>query len=184
MRNLRLLAILFAVVGAHITLGAAGASASGPGASEVADESCGPKTDLCWPKVERGASGPRVMALQYLLRGRGYKIATDGQFAGATETILRRFQAKNRLQVDGKVGWQSWEALTPSLRRGQSGHAVRALQTLLIQSGYKVIKDGVFGVATQKAITDFRALGEPVGSDFAVDDVEWCYLSGGYRIGH
>ncbi len=148
-----------------------------------ADESCGPKSGLCWPGLERGARGPRVTALQYLLLARGYKLKADGALGYATESALRKFQQTNKLQVDGKVGWQSWEALTPNLKSGAKGNAVRALQTVLSQSGYKVARDGVFGIATQKAVTGFRAVGEPVGVDTQVDDNEWCYLMGGYRRG-
>lgn len=144
-----------------------------------AEESCGPRSSLCWPKVERGAKGPRVVALQYLLRSRGYKLMTDGNFAFATESAVRRFQAKNKLQIDGKVGWQSWEAITPKLRRGGSGSAVLALQTLLVQAGQKVVRDGKFGLATEKAIGDFQKPIGLLGNDGRVDDGEWCYLVGG-----
>ena len=69
--------------------------------SARAEDSCGPKSGLCWPVVKRGASGPRVTALQYLLLARGYKIAPDGRFGYTTESAIRKFQVKNKLQVDG-----------------------------------------------------------------------------------
>jgi peptidoglycan hydrolase-like protein with peptidoglycan-binding domain len=147
------------------------------------DESCGPQSGLCWPVVKRGASGPRVVALQYLLRAKGIKLAPDGRFGFSTESALRKFQAKNRLQVDGKIGWQSWEALTPSLEKGFRSDGVRALQTLLNSKGKKVARDGIFGSATQKALASFQkplGLASNSGTDGSTaDDWVWCYLCGG-----
>ncbi len=157
------------------------------GAHAQAEDSCGPKSALCWPEVKRGASGPRVTALQYLLRNRGYKLAPDGKFAFATESAVRKFQAKNKLQVDGKIGWQSWEALTPNLKRGAKGDAVRALQTLLNFQKQKVARDGVFGSATETALEWCRAPYAPTGAPekhlpASADDFDWCILTGGnYR---
>ncbi len=157
-----------------------------PLSSARADESCGPKSGLCWPKVERGAKGPRVIALQYLLRNRGYKVAADGKFAFATESAVRRFQAKNRLKVDGKLGWQSWEAITPDLKRGAKGNAVRALQTLLNFTHPKVAQDGFFGPETQKIVAKIQWNG--AGSDPDQGEGEarvqiWCFAAGGCYSG-
>ncbi len=158
-------------------------SAMAPMARADAEESCGPKSALCWPVLKRGSSGPRVVALQYLLLARGYKLAPDGKFAAATEGALRKFQAKNRLQVDSKVGWQSWEAITPNLKRGAKGNAVRALQTLLVFQKQKVARDGVFGSATQKAIYRFTSpeaeLMKPVDR---AEPFVWCWLTGGTNM--
>jgi hypothetical protein len=148
-----------------------------------AEESCGPKSGLCWPVVKRGASGPRVTALQYLLRAKGFKLAPDGRFGFSTESAVRRFQAKNKLKVDGKIGWQSWEALTPNLKRGAKGDAVRALQTLLIFQKQKVARDGVFGSSTQNAVGDVYMPIDVIGFGGEVSDNQWCYLSGGYWKG-
>ncbi len=146
------------------------------------DESCGPQSGLCWPVVKRGASGPRVVALQFLLRNRGYKVVPDGKFAFATESAVRKFQRKNKLQVDGKIGWQSWEALTPNLKRGAKGDAVRALQTLLVLQGEKVKIDGVLGSATQRAVDDYFGFGEGKPPGSSVDDEGWCALTGGQFV--
>lgn len=144
-----------------------------------AEESCGPQSGLCWPKVERGASGPRVMALQYLLLARGYKIAPDGEYGYTTESAVRKFQKKNKLKIDGKIGWQSWEALTPPLKAGAGGNPTRALQTLLIQAGYKLKRDGVFGNSTAKALLEFEKKSGFAKTRTEVDDPIWCFLSGG-----
>lgn len=148
------------------------------------NESCGPKSGLCWPKVKRGSSGARVVALQYLLRAKGYRVTPDGTFGYVTESAIRKFQAKNRLQVDGRVGWQTWESLTPNLKRGARGDAVRALQTLLSYQDYKVARDGIFGAATRNAILKFQHTFEFQDieldrADGKVDDGEWCLLING-----
>lgn len=152
------------------------------------DESCSsdPNGPLCWPVLHRGSRGARVVALQYLLRAKGFRVAPDGVFARATEGAVCCFQTKKKLVVDGRVGFQSWEALTPALKRGARGDAVRALQTLLRYQDYKVARDGVFGAATQRALLKHqqsfgwgegdKLKGEPRPSD-------WCYLSGGHLDG-
>ncbi|PQV65314.1 Peptidoglycan-binding (PGRP) domain of peptidoglycan hydrolases-containing protein [Abditibacterium utsteinense] len=137
------------------------------------------KDGFVWPKVARGASGLRIVALQFLLRSRGYKVAADGKFGDATERALRGFQAKNRLQVDGTLGWQSWEALTPALKDGARGDAVRALQTLLIQAGYKLPRDGIYGSTSAKALAQFRKPLPITARNSTVYEIDWCYLLGG-----
>lgn len=150
------------------------------------DESCGPNSSLVWPVLHRGSRGAPVVALQYLLRAKGFLVATDGVFARATEGAVRRFQTKKKLVVDGRVGFQSWEALTPALKRGARGDAVRALQTLLRYQDYKVARDGVFGAATQRGVLNLQkeidgiAIIEVKGEPRSV---EWCYLSGGHLAG-
>ncbi len=152
------------------------------------DESCssGPNGGLCWPVLRRSSRSARVVALQYLLRARGFRVATDGVFARATEGAVRRFQTKKKLVVDGRVGFQSWEALTPALKRGARGDAVRALQTLLRYQKINVTRDGVFGAATQRGVLKLQkeidgiAIIEVKGEPRSV---EWCYLSGGHLDG-
>jgi hypothetical protein len=52
-----------------------------------------------------------VRAVQTRLRSNGYCLAVDGGFGPVTRTTVRRFQAANRLLVDGVVGPQTWGAL-------------------------------------------------------------------------
>jgi len=52
-----------------------------------------------------------VRQLQHQLRRWGYNIPTDGQFGPRTDNIVRDFQRKRGLGVDGVVGPGTWDAL-------------------------------------------------------------------------
>ena len=52
----------------------------------------------------------------------------------------------------------------PSITRGDEGANVRAIQLLLTAHGDKVAADGVFGVATQKALRQFQSAHRLVAS--------------------
>jgi len=106
-----------------------------------------------------------VMALQYLLRNRGfYKSKVDGVFGDATETAVRKFQRAKGLKVDGIVGPQTWKPLLLRLKKGDRGDAVRALQIALRGVdghngetpfiGQEV--DGILGASTQKNLLSFQ----------------------------
>lgn len=57
-------------------------------------------------------NGEDVLALQRLLRDRGYSPGTlDGVFGTATQSAVRAFQLANGLTVDGIVGPSTWRAL-------------------------------------------------------------------------
>lgn len=64
--------------------------------------------------VRRGSKGSDVLLLQRLLRGMSFRdddnvvLVRDGEFGGKTEQALRKFQAKNGLEVDGICGPVSW----------------------------------------------------------------------------
>ena len=64
--------------------------------------------------VRRGSSGADVLLLQRLLRGMSFRdddnvvLVRDGEFGEKTEQALRKFQAKNNLEVDGICGPASW----------------------------------------------------------------------------
>lgn len=55
----------------------------------------------------RGDSGEGVKALQNDLVALGYSLAVDGSFGPGTETIVKKFQADNKLTVDGYAGPQT-----------------------------------------------------------------------------
>jgi hypothetical protein len=70
-----------------------------------------PGTPHRWPLVQRGDRGPAVEQLHELLgiaaRGEpGY-----GTFGPRTEAAVREYQATHGLEVDGRVGRQTWTAL-------------------------------------------------------------------------
>jgi hypothetical protein len=64
----------------------------------------------------------------------------------------------------------------PILRRGNFGEDVKFLQTALIKHGYKLIADGDFGPATDKAVRDFQVKNK-LGVDGVVGPFSWrCLL--------
>lgn len=62
-----------------------------------------------------GSKGEEVRKIQEELKSLGfYKGPIDGDFGGGTEAGVRAFQKANGLDVDGKVGPQTWKALLGS----------------------------------------------------------------------
>ncbi|GIV97552.1 MAG: N-acetylmuramoyl-L-alanine amidase [Herpetosiphonaceae bacterium] len=110
-----------------------------------------------WPIVQRGHSGERVKTVQYLLRARGYSITVDGIFGSGTESAVKSFQSSKGLTVDGIVGPQTWEALIITLRNGNTGEAVKAVQSQLRARGYNLTVDGIFGSGTESAVKSFQS---------------------------
>lgn len=138
-------------------------------------------------KSERG-----VMALQYLLRNRGfYKAKIDGDFGAQTEAAVRKFQRAKGLKADGIVGPQTWPPLLLRLKKGDRGDAVRALQIALrgwtFEDGrtpfLRQETDGVFGASTLKNVLEFQSeqMSDRSGvADGIVGPRTWGALLGAY----
>lgn len=59
--------------------------------------------------LERGDEGQKVLQWQTFLQGQGYNIgALDGIFGKNTFTATVNWQTRNNLQVDGRVGKNTW----------------------------------------------------------------------------
>ena len=130
-----------------------------------------------WPLVRRGDKAHPVPSLQYLLRARGHTLTVDGDFGPATETAVRTFQQNRQLAVDGIAGPQTWGALIITVRRGDAGDAVRAVQeefqfrNLSGDPSRGPQVDGIFGPVTEGAV---RAFQEAIRADeptMAVDGI-------------
>ncbi len=63
------------------------------------------------PVLRRGSRGDAVVALQELLRKRGFMLGIDGDFGAGTEVAVAAFQRDRGLDVDGVVGRATWTAL-------------------------------------------------------------------------
>jgi peptidoglycan hydrolase-like protein with peptidoglycan-binding domain len=115
-----------------------------------------------WPLVRRGDKAHPVPSLQYLLRARGHSVTVDGDFGPLTEAAVRAFQQQRNLVVDGVVGPQTWQALVVTVRRDDTGDAVRAVQEEFQfrngsgdpAQGPQV--DGIFGPVTERAVRGFQ----------------------------
>lgn len=80
----------------------------------IEDELKPPKTyiNLNVERLERGAKGKAVTALQTLLVAYGYGSFTpDGSFGPLTEAAVIEFQKKNGTGVDGVCGVKTWNKL-------------------------------------------------------------------------
>lgn len=73
-----------------------------------------PQPSSSRPTLRRGSTGPDVNYLQSLFN-RAYpaysRLAVDGDFGPATETVAREFQRRSGLPSDGVVGAATWRAL-------------------------------------------------------------------------
>ena len=71
-----------------------------------------------WPTLAYGDTGEDVTRLQRLLTQCGFPVEVDGEFGGATRSAVIAFQRENRdqhgnaLDMDGKVGKNTWWSLT------------------------------------------------------------------------
>ncbi len=64
--------------------------------------------------LRKGSKGKDVKALQILLKGYGYSVGwygADGDFGNATESAVKKFQAAEKIAVDGVVGPDTWSHL-------------------------------------------------------------------------
>lgn len=130
-----------------------------------------------WPNwaTEGDPHAQATRAVQYLLRARGYKVATDGVFGQQTESALKQFQSARGLNANSIMDSTVWEKIVVRVRRGSRGNAVRAMQVLLRSKGYPVRVDGVFGAATERIVRRYqRAQGLVVDGVAGLDT--WCEL--------
>lgn len=132
-----------------------------------------PPDPLEWPLVKIGQSGERVRTVQYLLRQFGRtEVAADGIFGSITDTAVRAFQSSRGLAVDGMVGSETWPVLVVTVRSGNTGEAVRAVQSQLSSRGYSLTIDGVFGSQTDSAVRSFQS-SRGISVDGVVGPVTW-----------
>lgn len=125
------------------------------------------------PTQDRGNRGSDVVALQYLLDAHGASIATDGIFGSGTDAAVKSFQRSKGLADDGIVGPNTWSALQVTVRQGDRGPAVKAVQYLLnAKRGAGLAVDGVFGSGTASAVRGFQQHAG-IGVDGIVGPTTW-----------
>lgn len=109
-----------------------------------------------WPLVKLGATNDtnfRVLPVQFLLRAHGFDIDADGIYGPLTGEAVRQFDSGNRAQyVSTTVGNLTWPALILQARLGDSGDAVRAVQSVFP----RLAVDGSFGAETEAAVRSFQ----------------------------
>ena len=81
---------------------------------------------------KKGSSGQKVTEIQQKLKDWGYYSgAVDGVYGSGTEAAVKKFQQKNGLTADGKVGPSTLSALGISDTSGAQGGDVQLLARLI-----------------------------------------------------
>ena len=121
-------------------------------------------------RLEKGSTGSDVKDLQTKLKKLGYYDAyVDGDYGDTTVAAVKAFQKKYNLTADGIAGKETLKKLDSvyknadsdkdddSLRMGDSGSAVKDLQTKLKKLGYySGTVDSTFGSGTYAAVRAFQ----------------------------
>ena len=121
-------------------------------------------------RLEKGSTGSDVKDLQTKLKKLGYYDAyVDGSYGDTTSAAVKAFQKKYNLTADGIAGKETLKKLDSvyenansakdddSLRMGDSGSAVKDLQTKLKKLGYySGTVDSTFGSGTYAAVRAFQ----------------------------
>ncbi|MFB8774949.1 penicillin-insensitive murein endopeptidase [Streptomyces broussonetiae] len=111
-----------------------------------------------FPLTSSGNRGTDVIALQHLLAAHGRTVTVDGVFGTGTRSATVSFQQSKGLTADGIVGPATWSALAVTVRQGDDGPAVKALQALLnAKRSAGLTVDGAFGPATHTAVRTFQS---------------------------
>ncbi len=115
-----------------------------------------------WPLVKQGATQStnwRVLAAQHLLRAGGATIAADGSFGAASGAAVQAFQQTLRAtEIGTTLGQLDWPSLVRTVRSGDHGEAVKAVQTLVPGD---LAVDGSFGPLTEAAVREFQSMFAP-----------------------
>lgn len=137
----------------------------------------GPARAASYPTLSMGSTGADVTSLQHLLTARGYATTADGDYGSGTKAAVTAFQSGAGLSADGVAGPATLQALVVTVRQGDSGSAVQALQVQLVKHGASVATDGDFGPATDSAVRSFQS-GAGLGADGVVGPATWQELLG------
>ena len=127
--------------------------------------------------IQKGSTGPDVALVQTWLNGvrdscTWYgELTADGIFGTKSENAVKEFQLKNSMNMDGKVGANTWNVLYTkytakhglnvpypgvALRTGNEGGTVRLVQQKLNSLGENISTDGKFGSATAAAVQRYQ----------------------------
>lgn len=132
----------------------------GSRAKQLGDTSKLPVTARDYVDLTYGSAGQAVTTLQRLLAARGYSsLPATGYFGWQTQDAVAHWQddPAGFDEMSGEVDRATWESLVPTLREGDSGALVTAVQLELRHAGYTMITDsGTFDGLTRAAVEDFQ----------------------------
>ena len=143
--------------------------------------------------IQKGSSGPDVALVQTWLNGvrdqcSWYPALTvDGRFGIKSENAVKEFQLRNGMNMDGKVGANTWNVLYAKytakhglavpypgivIHTGAAGGTVRLIQQKLNALGEQIRSDGKFGAKTAAAVQRFQRR-SGLTADGAVGKATW-----------
>jgi peptidoglycan hydrolase-like protein with peptidoglycan-binding domain len=113
---------------------------------------------LRWPFVRPGNRGERVFAVQYLLQQKGFRVPATGFYGVITTGAVKQFQRQRGLNPSGNVGPSTWDRLIVTLRFGNRGPAVKAVQhNMRFAYGFRFQRvTGFFGNETLAVVRAFQ----------------------------
>jgi len=89
----------------------AGAEWGALGAKSALKPVTGYRSEIEHPLLKRGSKGDMVVWAQEHLVGAGVEVPVTGIFGSQTRTAVRAFQEAHGLEVDGRIGTDTWQAL-------------------------------------------------------------------------
>jgi hypothetical protein len=146
----------------------------------------------CPPNLRKGSRGGDVREAQLRLNrwittsgAKFSQLKVDGIFGSLTAAVVREFQRRQGLDMDGVIGPRSWAALPTilPLQNGSRGLAVKELQRRLnfwmesrrSASLAKLTTDGIFGKNTEAAVRAAQGA-EGLTVNGAVNSLTWSHL--------
>lgn len=130
-----------------------------------------------WPRIDPGAAGATVVAIQHLMTQRGYELVADGEFGSVSAEAVKAFQKAKDLVADGQVGPATWPHLVYTLNEGVNGSHVRALQVAMNKRSAGLAVDGDFASVTTSAVRSFQSVNR-LAVDGEAGPVTWTALVG------
>ncbi|MFE2155407.1 peptidoglycan-binding protein [Streptomyces lavendulae] len=116
-----------------------------------------PSPGPSWPVVRLGDVLWEARTVQHLLNAHGHRVEVTGTVDAATVTAVQGFQSERGLDADGRVGPRTWPRLVVTVRAGDRGDAVTALQALLTNAGHPTAVTGSFTTDTEDVLRAFQS---------------------------
>ena len=130
------------------------------GKNDLGDTSKLPITTKDYVFLSYGYAGQSVTTLQRLLNdGMGRNIELTGRYGVETQDAVAFWQYSRPgfPTISGEVDTETWKDIVPTLRPGDKGPKVRALQLELRHAGYTMLPvNDSFDSFTREAVLDFQ----------------------------
>lgn len=144
-------------------------SLSGLKADGVVGPATWPKLNAnpVFPTIRRGAVGRAVFSAQNRLVSHTFKVGIDGKFGPGTESVVKNFQSKYGLTVDGIVGPATWKALfggAKTTTTTSTANNTAEAKSILAYLGWRVNTTARF----LQAVKDFQRMWN-LGTALSVD---------------